>query len=406
MYSEIQQRITQLGIKVGSFITYKDEICKVLNVEHSTGNTKKKHMKSIQQFMKLEPVGKGKGLKYKVVEIYDSVRERDDKRKLNGHFEKFNEILGDNRGHNPRTIPIDSLERFYSVVHLTEFVKETHEMSLYEFIHSKAFALIENVDEDYLIRLTVSEIHNYGHLGNDYTQQLLLHKVDLAQEPTGFIGHDVEVIYVVMNNLYNSMRNKLLCQFAKKEKIIVLDDDNSRVATKCDLDDIKEAENEAISRFNYVHDTNYNYNDVYNKLTSKQRAYVNSIRNDLLCEEIRDYYYDTTSVCINKSIRSDIECLCKHLGDLFEVSEKQFNEYIEQVKREVFQCFYDNEVKRINEHYDEQIADHEEKHKRSFGRAYKQRINDKRRISLRLLDLCVRQDLTSSDIKLILQMIE
>ena len=111
-------------------------------------------------------------------------------------------------------------------------------------------------------------------------------------------------------------------------------------------------------------------------------------------------------ICINKSISSDIECLCKYLGDLLEVSEKQFNEYIEQVKREVFQCFYDNEVKRINGHYDEQIADHEEKHKRSFGRAYKQRINDKKRVSLKLLDLCVQQDLTSSDIKLILQMIE
>ena len=406
MYSEIQQRIAQLGIKVDGVIIY-DDVCKILNVEPSKAtNTRNKHMKDVSQFMKLEKVKRGKFL---VVEIYDSVQERDDKRKLNGHFEKFNEILGDNRGHNPRTIPIDLLEQFYSIIHLTEFVKERHEMSLYEFIHSTAFALIENVDEDYLIRLRVSEVFNYGHLGNDYTQQLLLHKVDLAQEPTNFIGHDVEVIYLVMNNLYNSMRNKLLCQFGKKEKIIVLvDKDNvtsTQVVKKCDLNVINYAENEAISRFNYVHDTNYKYNDVYNKLTSKQRAYVNSIRNDIISEFIRNYSYDTTSVCINKSISSDIECLCKYLGDL-EVSEEQFNEYIEQVKREVFQCFYDNEVKRINEHYDEQIADHEEKHKRSFGRAYKQRINDKRCVSLKLLDLCVRQDLTSSDIKLILQMIE
>lgn len=407
MYSEIQQRITQLGIKVDDVIIY-DDVCKILDVEPSKAtNTRNKHMKDVSQFMKLEKVKRGKFL---VVEIYDSVRERDDKRKLNGHFEKFNEILGEKRHVQERVIPIDLLEQFYSIIHLTEFVKEKHEMSLYEFIHSTAFALIENVDEDYLIRLRVSEVFNYGHLGNDYTQQLLLHKVDLAQEPTNFIGHDVEVIYLVMNNLYSSMRNKLLCQFAKKEKIIVLvDKDNvtsTQVAKKCDLNVISYAENEAISRFNNVHDTNYKYSDVYNKLTINQRAYVNSIRNDIIGEFIRNYYYDTTSVCINKSISSDIECLCKYLGDLLEVSEKQFNEYIEQVKREVFQCFYDNEVKRINGHYDEQIADHEEKHKRSFGRAYKQRINDKKRVSLKLLDLCVRQDLTSSDIKLILQIIE
>ena len=92
------------------------------------------------------------------------------------------------------------------------------------------------------------------------------------------------------------MRNKLLCQFAKKEKIIVLvDKDNvtsTQVAKKCDLNVISYAENEAISRFNYVNDTNYKYNDVYNKLTSRQRAYVNSIRNDIMSEFIHNYYYD------------------------------------------------------------------------------------------------------------------
>ena len=403
MYSEIQQRITHLGIKVDSLITYKEEICNILGVEYSSKtNTKKKHMKDVSQFMKLEPVGKGKGQKYKVLEIYDSVQERDDKRKLNGHYDKFNEILGDNRGHNPRTIPLDSLDRFYSIIHLTEFVKETHEMSLYEFIHSTAFALIDDVDKDYLIRLSLSQIHNYCHLGNDYTSQLLLHKVDLAQD--GFI--EKEIIYLVMNNLYSSMRNKFLCPYAKKDKIIILSDSNSRIATKCDLDDIQNAENEAIGRFNNVYETNYEYKDVYVKLTSKQQSFVSSIRKEILSEEIKDFYYDMTSICINKSIRSDIECLCECLGDLLEVSEKEFNEFIEQVECEVFQCFYDNEVKRINEHYDEQITNHEQQHKRSFGRGYKQRINDKRRVSLRLLDLCLQSDLTSKDIKLILHMID
>ena len=84
-YNMILQRITELGLKVDDWITYKEEICYILGVEYSSRtNTKAKHMKDISQFMKLESVGKGKGQKYKVVEIYDSVQERDDKRKENG----------------------------------------------------------------------------------------------------------------------------------------------------------------------------------------------------------------------------------------------------------------------------------------------------------------------------------
>ena len=44
MYDLIFKRITDLGLKVGMFITYKDEICNVLNVSHATVSTKKAHM--------------------------------------------------------------------------------------------------------------------------------------------------------------------------------------------------------------------------------------------------------------------------------------------------------------------------------------------------------------------------
>lgn len=83
MYTEIQQRIKDLGLEVDGFITYKQEICKLLEVEPKTGNAKIAHMNQIQQYMKLEQIGKGKGTKYKILQIYDVPVEKVDGRKGN-----------------------------------------------------------------------------------------------------------------------------------------------------------------------------------------------------------------------------------------------------------------------------------------------------------------------------------
>ena len=74
--------------KQNDIITYKDDICKILGVESATGNTKKAHMKTIEQYVKLEQIGKGKGTKYKIVEIYDTPKEREDGRKDNTFTER------------------------------------------------------------------------------------------------------------------------------------------------------------------------------------------------------------------------------------------------------------------------------------------------------------------------------
>ena len=73
--NEIQTKI-QENYNVDDIITYSD-VTEILNVEPKTGNTRKKHMTDVQQFMKLEQVGRGK---FKIVEIYDSIQERDDNR--------------------------------------------------------------------------------------------------------------------------------------------------------------------------------------------------------------------------------------------------------------------------------------------------------------------------------------
>ena len=36
--------------KAGDVITYRDDICAILNAEPATGNTKKSHMKQIEQY--------------------------------------------------------------------------------------------------------------------------------------------------------------------------------------------------------------------------------------------------------------------------------------------------------------------------------------------------------------------
>lgn len=406
MYSEIQQRIAQLGIKVGSFITYKDEICSILKVKHATGNTKKKHIKDVSQFMKLESVGKGKGQKYKVVEIYDSVQERDDKRRSNGHFEKFNEILGDNRGHRERTIPIDLLHNIYSFIHLTEYARKQHSMTLYDFIHSTAFALID-VDEDYLVEMSTEDLFRQLGLCNGYSQQIMLNKVDLEYKHIDlFVGHDVDVIRIVMNNLYGSMRSKILCDCAKKDKVIVCNDNLTYVATQFNKEDIAEVEEQLIMKYNDTHNKKLTkYGDIYNKLTNKERMSIQRERRELLSNEINDYSFDRNSIFINKTIKSDIECLIDNLGDLYEVSEKMLNEFYEQLKHDIFSAFYDNEVERINKHYEPRLD--ELRQCRHLG-SHKliESVEREKCVALKLLDLCLRQDLTSKDVQIILQMIE
>lgn len=407
MYTEIHQRITQLGIKVGDLITYKDEICSILKVEYSSRtNTKAKHIKDIQQFMKLESVGKGKGQKYKVVEIYDNVQERDDKRKLNGHFEKFNEILGDNRGHRERTIPIDLLHSIYSFIHLTEYAKKQCNMTLYDFIHSTAFALID-VDEDYLVEMSTENLFCQLGLCNGYSQQIMLNKVDLEYKHIDLlVGHDVEIVRIVLNNLYGSMRSKILCDCAKKDKVIVCNDNLTYVATKFNKEDIAEVEEQLVMKYNDTHSKKLlKYGDIYNKLTNKERMSIQRERRELLSNEINDYSFDRNSIFINKTIKSDIESLCEHFGDLYEVSEKQFNAYYEQLKHDVFSAFYDNEVERISKHYEPRLD--ELRQCKHFG-SHKliESVERDKCVALKLLDLCLRQDLTSKDVQIILQMIE
>ena len=388
-------------------ITYKDEICSILKVEYSNQrNTKAKHMKDVQQFLKLESVGKGKGLKYRVVEIYDNVQEREDLRKLNGHFDNFNEILGDNRGHRERTIPIDLLHSIYSFIHLTEYARKQCNMTLYDFIHSKAFSLID-VNEDYLVEVSTENLFCQLGLCNAYSQQIMLNKVDLEYKHIDLlVGHDVDVIRIVMNNLYGSMRSKILCDCAKKDKVIVCNDNLTYVATKFNKEDIAEVEEQLVMKYNDTHSKKLlKYGDIYNKLTSKERMSIQRERRELLSNEINDYSFDRNSIFINKTIKSDIDCLCEHFDDLYEVSEEQFNAYYEQLKHDVFSAFYDNEVERINKHYKPRLD--ELRQCRHFG-SHKliESVERDKCVALKLLDLCVRQDLTSKDIQIILQMIE
>lgn len=403
MENVIIQKIKELGYKVGNVITYKD-VCNILQVKPSNAtNTRAKHWTDVKQFMKLEDYKRGQKL---IMEIYDSVAERDDKRRSNGHFENFNEILGDNRGHRERTIPLELLHKVYSFIHLTEYAKKQCNMTLYDFIHSNAFSLID-VDEDYLVEMSTEDLFRQLGLCNGYSQQIMLNKVDLEYKHIDlFVGHDVDVIRIVMNNLYGSMRSKILCDCAKKDKVIVCNDNLTYVATKFNKDDIAEVEEQLVMKYNDTHNKKLlKYGDIYNKLTSKERMSIQRERRELLSNEINDYSFDRNSIFINKTIKSDIECLIDNLGDLHEVSEKMLNEFYEQLKHDIFSAFYDNEVERINKHYEPRLD--ELRQCRHFG-SHKliESVEREKCVALKLLDLCVRQDLTSKDIQIILQMIE
>ena len=319
MYSEIQQRITQLGIKVGSFITYKDEICSILKVDYSTQpHTKKKHMKDVQQFMKLEPVGKGKGLKYKVVEIYDSVQERDD-----------------NRGNN----------KTYDEKEIRDLMKHYYLVRASEILDIPIDKLIDD------------ELHENFTIYNDYwntfvgvglcTNNAKNVQADDLMNDSQFREYDKEVIYYMTDNFFMErqrvLRYKSLKDFVKLERIIVFNDKRSRITNEFEDEQIQQALDKALDDYN--NEWNTTHKSLKTIPTNTQRNKV--IKDKKSNVEIHDYKGDYKGVIIKCHIKSVIEEL--ELQDL--THEQIICRYV-LLRQKVNRECYSHYAQKIHEHFD------------------------------------------------------
>ena len=319
MYHLIQQRMTQLGIKVGDLITYKDEICKILNVEYSSQrNVKAKHMKDIAQFMDLEPVGKGKGLKYKVVEIYDEVREREDNR-------------GNNKTYDEKMVR--ALMKYYYLVRASEILDIP----------------IDNLIDD--------ELHKNFTIYNDYwntfvgvglcTKDAKNIQADDLMNHEKFREYDLEVIYYMTDNFFMErqrvLRYKSLKDFVKLERIIVFNDKESRITDEFEDEEIKNALDKALNDYNNEWNTTHKALNTIPTNTQRKKVLNDKKRN----VEIHDYKGDYKGVVMECHIKSVIEEL--ELQDL--THEQIICRYVLLRQKLNREC-YSHYAQKIYEHFD------------------------------------------------------
>ena len=87
--SNIKNVVNILKKYVGKEVTYK-ELCELLEWEYQdrSNNSKKAQFKELDRYCKYKTIGKGKGLKYVILELYDEVLDKIDKRQI-GNNSKY-----------------------------------------------------------------------------------------------------------------------------------------------------------------------------------------------------------------------------------------------------------------------------------------------------------------------------
>lgn len=396
----------KFNYKVGDTITYKDDICRILEVEPKTGNTKKAHMKQIEQYMKLERIGKGKGTKYQITEIYEQPLEKQDGRKYNGH-KNFSEVLGDKRGHRPRMFPTELLNEAYGCYALLTIVKE-QDVSIFTLAQQEDIAFIQPIQQALI---------DLGFF-NNFTSRLTLDKTCLLEYGCSEFLGESDIVYSMFNNLYSGAKNKLLnTDGLEQVKFVVDSDGNTHRATEYELETIEKVEQELMDKLNS--EFNYKlkrYTDIYN-LSGKVRTQIQAKKKTALEEHFGCFYsYDYSAFVYRKSVgeimsdlglTTDIEAIeekrkllkeikdddeaisirkeiWKMIDDLDDQVEKLFQESVQQIH----EIYYDSQVKRMNNKYPPQRT-------RGFGKSLFEKRN---KLALLLVRYSLARDLTAKEI--------
>ena len=315
---DVLQRITDLNIKVDDMITYKKEICDILQVDYSSQpHTKNKHMTTIKQYMDLEPIGKGKGLKYKVKQIYDTPKERVDNR-------------GNNKTYNDKWI--HDVTKYYFLVETSQILKIPIDK------------LDDGQEHDkFQVKKTYYDV--YIGIGLCTENSRYLDYFDLLNDER-FREYDLDVIYYIMNNFFKDRQDVLdyniLKDFVREERIIVFNDYSSRTTYEFENEEIKNAHDKVLD------DYNKEWNKQHKSLKTvpkPQRLKFNKDKKKNV--DIKDYKADFKGYVIECNIKSVIEEL-----ELQDLTHDEILQKYESLRKQVNEKCYSHYAQKIHEHFD------------------------------------------------------
>lgn len=150
---------------VDDIVTYVD-VTEVLEVKPTKGKGRNTHMQTFEQYVLLEKIGRGK---FKIVEIYNEPKIKEDKRKYNGQSEGSKQAL---QKHNDMTkmFKNNQLEKCISCIAIKNLLKEMGMSTLEEYL-----------DIDFVtMREEQMQLDNYKNvLDNQLTKQRQLLKYEI-----------------------------------------------------------------------------------------------------------------------------------------------------------------------------------------------------------------------------------
>lgn len=379
-----------MNIEKLELTTYKNykSLCEVLNEPFKkSGHSRDSQLKEWSRYFMFVK----QGHKITVTEVYDTVKSKVDGRVNNGQHENSKQALDDNRSHRPRVIPLDLLYNMISCYHLIKLAIK-HNTTIFKLVtnYTDTNTCLQVKPQDLFLELGIY---------NNFTSRLMLNKIDLLyNENSPFVETDEEAVYMVLNNLYNSIKDKLLCEYVKQLKVIVGEDYKIRIPLDDELELIAEVEQDLINRYNSKYNKSLEkYGDVYN-LPSDVRNSIQQRKYYILGCQLDNYKYDCTLLVINKSIQSDIQQLGLTVDNTLDT---QVEELFQQLKQQIHDLYYNNEVDRVNNNYDKQIQviNNSQRAKGNYKKVKSKQVENNRSNSLLLLRYCLASDLTGDEVK-------
>lgn len=318
---DVLQRIKDLDVKVDDMITYKKEICDILQVDYSSQpHTKNKHMTTIKQYMDLEPVGKGKGLKYKVKQIYDTPKERVDNR-------------GNNKTYNDKWI--HDITKLYFLVETSQILKIPIDKLDDEQEHDK-----------FQVKKTYYDV--FVGIGLCNENSIHLDYFDLLNDEK-FREYDLDVIYYIMNNFFGDRQDVLnyniLKDFVSEKRIIVFNGTPSRTTYFYEDVELENALDKVLD----------DYNKEWNKTHKSLKTIPKTQRYNIVSEkkknvDLKGYKADFKGYVIECNIKSIIEEL-----ELQDLTHDEIVQKYESLRQQVNDKCYSHYAKKIHKHFDNEV---------------------------------------------------
>lgn len=357
-------------LEVFDIITYKD-ICSLLDEIPKTGNSKKAHIKEFERYCQIETHGRGK---FKVLEIYDIPKDKI------GRGQHENSRLALKKYNDSNKVFQDDILR-QSILYF-HFIKASNILNI-------PINDLINTDNDNIFSINIRPYELFEWIGicNNETSKILENKQDLIYNDI-FKEYDIKPSYIVTNNLFNSMKNKVIDRELKDivsyERLIIYDNNQSRQVLGYEEQIIKQVEQDVINSYNENKKTDYKYSDIYS-LPKSHRMMLQNIKRNRLQDKLTYYDYDIKCFIISNSIKSDIE----ELG-LNNMTKEQIIQLGQELKQQINLIYYEHEKNRITKYYDEQID--KIKHGKSYGNIEQAiiKIEQDKTKSIELLDYLIK----------------